>query len=256
MRLKLKSTYPMISDPKSLLDNCLEIEGLIALIIQRDNNVPPHLYNLIERKISDLQVAARSLQSCSTAVDPAENVADCICAPADGFASAAEADNENDNIPAVPFSAIMAENDSSYVVESVEDNITEPAESPIPTEYSDGSVETCETVAAVSDDSEQTLYAGEESQITPVAVTEPVWQTSAVRNDLLQPTVFSLNDRFRFRRELFDYSDSDMDDAINVASSMSSAEEIEDYFYNDLCWDENNPDVVDFMRIITSRFQK
>lgn len=81
-------------------------------------------------------------------------------------------------------------------------------------------------------------------------------KTGVVINDILQPTTLSLNDRFRFRRELFDYSDEDMDEAIKIASAMSSAEEVQDYFYNDLCWDESDPNVVDFMRIITARFNK
>lgn len=67
--------------------------------------------------------------------------------------------------------------------------------------------------------------------------------------------VFTLNDRFRFKRELFGGSDADFVDALHVAEAMSSKEEVEDYFYNDLCWDPDNQEVVDFMNIITARFK-
>lgn len=63
---------------------------------------------------------------------------------------------------------------------------------------------------------------------------------------------FSVNDKFRFRRELFNFSDDEMAEAIEVACQMNSVEEIEDYFYNDLCFDPENEDVMDFIKILTS----
>lgn len=75
----------------------------------------------------------------------------------------------------------------------------------------------------------------------------------SVRNDKIN-VEFTLNDKFRFRRELFANSDVDMADAIQVASGMNSREELEDYFYNDLCWDPENPTVSDFLRIVGRRF--
>ncbi len=65
---------------------------------------------------------------------------------------------------------------------------------------------------------------------------------------------FSINDRFRFRRELFANSDIEMRDAINMVECMHSAEEAEDYFYNDLNWEKTSPDVKDFMEIIKNHF--
>ena len=65
---------------------------------------------------------------------------------------------------------------------------------------------------------------------------------------------FTLNDKFRFRRELFGNSDIDMNEALDVVDAMTSREEVEDYFYNDMCWDPNNEDVKDFIRIVTAKF--
>ncbi len=66
---------------------------------------------------------------------------------------------------------------------------------------------------------------------------------------------FSLNDRFRFRRELFGNSDSEFADAINMVEAMESLTEANEYFYDDLQWDPENPEVIDFMQIITKHFQ-
>ena len=69
------------------------------------------------------------------------------------------------------------------------------------------------------------------------------------------PLELTVNDKFRFRRELFSNSDVDLADALQVASQMSTPEEIEDYFYNDLCFNPEDEVVKDFMRIVTKRFQ-
>ena len=45
-----------------------------------------------------------------------------------------------------------------------------------------------------------------------------------------------------------------MNEALDVVDAMTSREEVEDYFYNDMCWDPNNEDVKDFIRIVTAKF--
>ena len=65
---------------------------------------------------------------------------------------------------------------------------------------------------------------------------------------------FTINDRYRFRRELFGNSDTEFIDMINLVSAMTSLSEAEDYFYGDLEWDQENEEVRDFMNIITHYF--
>ena len=64
----------------------------------------------------------------------------------------------------------------------------------------------------------------------------------------------SLNDHFRFRRELFSNSDPEMTETLNLVETMASYQEAEEYFYNDLGWDPDNEDVADFMAIIKKHF--
>ncbi|MCM1520598.1 MAG: hypothetical protein NC098_07405 [Lachnoclostridium sp.] len=64
-------------------------------------------------------------------------------------------------------------------------------------------------------------------------------------------SVFNLNDKFRFRRELFMNSESEFVETLAVLQAMSSIEEAEDYLYNDLAWDADNEDVKDFIALIT-----
>ena len=66
--------------------------------------------------------------------------------------------------------------------------------------------------------------------------------------------MFSVNDRYRFRRELFSNSEVDFVDNLNLVQAMSCYEDAEDYFYNDLQWDKEFEEVVEFMSIIYRYF--
>ncbi len=65
---------------------------------------------------------------------------------------------------------------------------------------------------------------------------------------------FTLNDRFRFRRELFRNSDEEFKETLEVIGTMSNMEEAEDYFYNDLCWDSDKEEVKEFMAVVAKHF--
>ena len=64
----------------------------------------------------------------------------------------------------------------------------------------------------------------------------------------------SLNDRFRFRRELFGNSDIRMNETLALIDAMHSYDEAEDYILNDLHWDLDNPEVAEFMKIVQKHF--
>ena len=67
---------------------------------------------------------------------------------------------------------------------------------------------------------------------------------------------FSLNDRFRFQRELFAGSANAMDTAIEHIEMMRSYGNAELYFFSQLHWDRDNETVKDFMAIVRNHFQK
>lgn len=67
-------------------------------------------------------------------------------------------------------------------------------------------------------------------------------------------SAFSINDSFRFRRELFGNSAAEMADAINLAEAMQTFDEAEEYFYGDLGWDKESEEVKEFMTIIRNHF--
>ena len=96
------------------------------------------------------------------------------------------------------------------------------------------------------------------------AVAEPVQST--VDGDLrvdekLQRTLskdmhkaLSINDRFRFQRELFSNNKNDLNNALDLVNAMQSFDEAQDYFIGDLGWDQDNEDVADFMGLVRRHF--
>ncbi len=108
------------------------------------------------------------------------------------------------------------------------------------------------------DDDEEEYYEEDiedevcdESETPEVLTLEEVLQrrrTQELRKAL------SLNDKFRFRRELFGNSDVHMNETLALIDTMGSYEEAEDYLYNDLGWDVENPEVTEFMKIVQNRF--
>ncbi len=67
--------------------------------------------------------------------------------------------------------------------------------------------------------------------------------------------VFSLNDRFRFRRSLFKGDDAQFTAALGEVAALENYYEAEDYFYGTLQWSPDNQEVVDFMHIIQRYFE-
>ena len=67
--------------------------------------------------------------------------------------------------------------------------------------------------------------------------------------------IFTINDKFRFRRELFGNSDTEFADCLNLLSAMTSIAEVHEYLFNDLEWDKSNDEVVEFVTIIETYFK-
>lgn len=67
--------------------------------------------------------------------------------------------------------------------------------------------------------------------------------------------VFSINERFRYRKELFDNSDIDFNNTLALVASMENYEEAEDYFLNEEEFDISNPIVLEFLDVIKRYFK-
>lgn len=216
-----------------LLDKTRAIEGMLSFLAQAPDNLPVResLIEILNRAVGELHLSVQQLSS------------------------------EN---PAPPYVAVeIQEEQEADEAESFEEHHEDEASAEEPQENQLSS-EDDEKMAVESEIAEPTDVAVPTQEETEIAETAQFEETEDADVDVpvVKKTVgdargllkLSIGDRYRFRRELFNFSDDEMDEALSIASEMSSKTEVEDYFYNDLCFEPENPDVVDFMRIVCARF--
>lgn len=100
---------------------------------------------------------------------------------------------------------------------------------------------------------EQDLYNRGEPLDSDTAVT--VGEMMSVRQARELRKALSLNDRFRFRRELFGNSDINMNDTLNLLDTMSDLAEAREYLLQDLGWSTDDPVVQEFLTLVERHFK-
>ena len=77
-------------------------------------------------------------------------------------------------------------------------------------------------------------------------------ESSAQRAPLV--SLFTINDRFRFRRSLFANDNGKFLSALSIIEGLDTLDEAEDYMSDDLGWNLNDPEVKLFEKIVTKYF--
>ncbi len=218
-----------------LLTTVYELEGLLLVIDKHGADTPPQVVEALRekaRKVGELAqlVELKPEDAATEAPEPGEPQSEPL--PSDDYDAEETWQHDNGEEPGEVFGI------GEEYVEPEHKAAPQPAEEP------DDDDEATEEEPPEEDDEES------EHDDEDVRVDEKLQRT--LSKNLRQ--AFSINDRFRFRRELFSNSDLDMNDAINMVESMRTFDEAEDYFYNDLGWDKSVPEVEEFMDIIKRHF--
>lgn len=255
----------------TLLDSIYELEGLVHLAITRDDE-PAMLPELIRRKSRELMAHAEK----ATADDSAEVESQTYVAieetpietapKYDDPTQAQDYDDtsaqeyvedlvESEGVAGIP---VMPEPVMPVVAEPVI-----PEEEPVIRESEVLSVfgtapepepEPAPVAAPVSKSESEPVR-----KVAPAPERKPVSEKETYKfQEYTEPRgrlVFSINDRYRFKRELFHGSDTDFNTTLSLVASMEGYDEAEDYFLNDLQWDEKSPDVIDFLEILKNYFK-
>lgn len=213
-----------IDEIKDLKDKIYEIEGLLELAQLREDKIPEleplilgRIKSLLEEKGSEVGGAA-------------DSIADSLVAHEDTLPMENPAALEPTVVNSI--SELFEESEMKSVSRPVEElemqEISEP------------------------DDS---LYSETADIKKPNVTEEKRHDNNEVRKHKLDKPAFCLNDRFRFKRELFGNSDAEFSSAMNMIAAMDNYDEAEEYFIGELEWDAENPEVVDFMEIIKGYFE-
>lgn len=200
--------------PEKLLALGFEIEGLLILAERRDDRTPAGVLNLLISKTDELARGVKEFTASRL-----NEIASAGNEPAEATATVAEAETVDREI-------------ADNVLREEEADACVPAQEPVSIlDDAKSDVEEVETV--VTEQKQEPLVAEPKPQPAPA-----------------EPVKLTLNDKFRFRRSLFNGSDTEMQDALTTIATLSDMNEITDYLYNDLCLDAEDPEVIDFLEVI------
>lgn len=222
------------NDMTGLLNLAYEIEGLLMLHINRGDEAAPEMRQLLVDKAARLLDGLKSESADAPAETDAAAPAPVCCEPQPAAPVAASAETADEK--AIAASAIVEETEDAAGDEPAPAAEPEPAPAP-------AAVEETPAPATVND----TLVTE-----TPLTLDERLARERAA--DISK--AFTLNDRFRFRRELFNGNDSDLSDTLMILAGMESYDEAADYLLGDMMWDKNNASVADFMAILAQHMPR
>ncbi len=146
-----------------------------------------------------------------------------------------------------------------------DDTSDEPVPEPDPEELPEAEDEPDITVEFIEAQEDVLPEPEEEMPVPPVPTEFPEMDEPEILrvDEKLQRTLskdirkaISVNDRFRFQRELFAGSANAMNTAIEHIEMMNSYGNAELYFFSQLNWDRENEVVQDFMNLVRNHFQK
>lgn len=238
----------MKTDIRKMIAEAYELEGLLLLADNRGADTPEYVFTAIGEKLDRLQMLLGEREG-----DEGEETQEDTCMVENDEADAGSEEPEPE--PEEDVAEVTAEqvadgeydNEQEPMVELVLDD--EPtAEPDAETPNVADETEDVEAEDNIEEETEANEKASDDSE--PLRLDEKLQRSRS--KDL--KSAFSLNDTFRFRRELFGNSAAEMTDALHMVEAMHSFDEAEDYFYGDLGWDRESDDVKEFMAIIKNHF--
>ena len=261
----------MKTDIRKMIAEAYELEGLLLLADNRGADTPEYVFTAIGEKLDRLQMLLGEREG-----DEGEETQEDACVVENDVADAGseepvvDAPESEEPVVDAPESEEpepeteedVAEVTAEQVADGEYDNEQEPMVELVlddeptaePTAETPNVVDETEDVEAednednIEEETEANEKASDDSE--PLRLDEKLQRSRS--KDL--KSAFSLNDTFRFRRELFGNSAAEMTDAIHMVEAMHSFDEAEDYFYGDLGWDREADDVKEFMAIIKNHF--
>ena len=217
---------------KAILSQVYELEGLLLLIDNHGKETNKLVYQLIAEKAENISQMAKILDDSEPLPEPAPMP---------------EPEPEPEPVPEeLPDEFADDDFDDVFVDES------EDSEPDIPTDEPD-----------YIDEEPEPLDSPEISDDFGIVDSPAIPEDEPVFNDVITRSMahddfrkmLTLNDKFRFRRELFENSEKLFADALNTIDAMRSFAEAEDYFFNTLEWDKESEEVAEFMSKLKAYFE-
>ena len=269
-----------------MLEKAIEIEGLLRII--RDGNPLPETYKLLIDKTESLAAETAGLSDETVAEAMTEENVHVEQPEADFIMATPEVAPEP---PKVDFTAVEAVEEERIALKDMAPD--EPETATADNMELDLDLEEEDDIILSFDDMTEPIPAAEEIMSAGAIVEQPVIQEiTAVENlqddatlsiniyneekeNAIEETrrqnasvekaapvrqvklrsIFSLNDRFLYARELFNGNMKMFDSTLDHIEGISDFSIIEDYFYNELEWNPENSNVSAFMDMLRPQFK-
>ena len=261
---------------EKMLSHVYEIEGLM-LVTRRlgEENTPDVITNKMHRKVRELaeMCGLHMTAEAPAAPEPVEQPV--ASEPSEVSENSEISENSEPEQPAAPAADSLPDQDydadETWQHDNGEEfnevfkvNYEEPEHESSQVPVADREPDDDITVEVIEAEDEA-IPEPEDMPLPPVPTEFPEVEETAAPlrvDEKLQRSLskdirkaFSLNDRFRFQRELFAGSFRAMDTAIENIEAMRSYGNAELYFFTQLGWDRDNEVVKDFMNIVRNHFQ-
>lgn len=271
----------------TLLTDVYEIEGLLLVVSRHGNDTPPLVYERIKKAAHNLNEQCKMLnvEAPAMATEPATQPAPEPQATPEPEKVPVE-DREPDED--IDFEFVYEDDEPSQAEETPvpvaeERPVEEPKAAPSaeddgvePSQQDDDDMPVSpfsftadadnagnrnsmahEVAARVLSDEEDDFIVSTPSQQTPPPMKSQLIDDTPAPHRQIQNlrSLFSINDYYRFRRELFEGDDNAMEQALYIINETSTFDEVEKYFYNDLDWERDNQDVADFLDTVRNHFK-
>lgn len=219
-------------DIPQLINLNIEIEGALRVYAERGS----------EEALALARSKAAELYTLLTEFEPEQEAAAEVSEEAPAAQYAAEPQTvAEEAAEAIVLNETPAVSLDEPADEPVDEPLDEPADEP-EDELADEPTPQAETVMPAQ-------HFAEPEPSESEAPTTPL-RRIPIRNYL------TINDKYLFRREVFDGNGQEFEDTLNLFEAMHSYAEAEEYIYEDLMLDRDNVDVKAFMEIVHNYFKK
>lgn len=251
----------MKTDIRKMIAEAYELEGLLLLADNRGADTPEYVFTAIGEKLDRLQMLLGEREgdegeetqedACMVENDVADAVSE---EPVVDAPESEELEPEPEEDVAEVTAEQVADGEYDNEQESMVELVLDDEPTAEPTAETPNVADETEDVEA--EDNEDNIEEVPEANEKASDDSEPLRLDEKLQRSRSKDlkSAFSLNDTFRFRRELFGNSAAEMTDALHMVEAMHSFDEAEDYFYGDLGWDRESDDVKEFMAIIKNHF--
>ena len=241
---------------KAILSQVYELEGLLLLIDNHGKETNKLVYQLIAEKAENISQMAKILDDSEPMPEPEipeEPEPEPMPEPVEP-----EIHDTPEPEPEPEPEHVLEEQPDEFADDDFDDDFVDESEYSEPEEPEDLPEE-----PDYIDEEPEPLDSPEISDDFGIVDSPAIPEDEPVFNDVITRSMahddfrkmLTLNDKFRFRRELFENSEKLFADALNTIDAMRSFAEAEDYFFNTLEWDKESEEVAEFMSKLKAYFE-